>query len=947
MRSWRFVHRFIKSESFRFKHDSLFELYGAQLNAPNAPEPNISEEQRNNDQKTCSAALESFSAATYNCPHYTIPIIRSSALENLCSIAHNHIVLNTRENENMWRHALDIFTFGRDNSVSWSDRFRCAFVLYRQEKFEKCLSLLSTSLNHSGQERHLSSTDLSAILKCGALLILSAEKIGRPIDLNQLNAAKYVLAREAKRKESPENERLAMYTALKLFWWSMDWAFQRQRATAFFNLDIAEWRALIPSQLNKHIFDDPFEQQNFEVCSLHETTPWRLHNTIQISVSSKILRTIFRVVVQEERKNPDFCIFGLAVEAATKMVKVHSDVKFSKYALTVLGTSLNPLSIASFGNTRETHEKAINLVSQMSGFGAYHAMRQLLFHRSSNEQRLLQEKYGDLIFHSYSKRLNWMDALSLLHSDIKNLKTSWRSELPHALRLLSDAGKLDEYFAMLLDYNAAENRKQNLCVASSLAQALRRSGTWWRAMEVMELISLSDAPEDECQEMFLNDACLQVLYALRSARKWMDALSFFLPLKSVIPEQGFRWLCSMVSELPGGAPWQKVLALLQSHGPFPEKFLTSLKCIHLGEHLPTDQRSLNFVVNSLVQQGSWKMIMEEAHKRSDKVWWIFVLQAALRSSDPLPSHFFSVFPEGVLCSTECGRLGFIVAVENGMLPEYFQAVKDSRDVTFEYVHIAKLVVHNTNQFLSDYIFRSITCVKYCVDILSWKGMTVRLLAEKSYQTTQSVAKYLNIPECRCREELNDLNEKIFVLKSPEGPRVSSDLVVYHNSDIILAYKPYGEDSRSFAAGVVKTLCKDSFFSAPFLLPSSCNGIILLYSPLLASKWVNVQLVLVVEISPLPGKNYIPILACQFVERYCVSVLGYVSSALKIKCICASTLSGSRDVLDHLKNDMMSEGWCISKVKEDTMVENEVQFTVDSMRVQYYNGYNYCSVEGCI
>lgn len=950
MKPWRFINRFLKSDSRRFKHDSLFELYGAKLPSSNGTNTNMTEKNNDDHVDSCSTALKDFAAAQYKNPNHISPSIRSAALEKLYLLARCHQTLRIRDNKDMTRRAQDVFASSSSYS-SWAEHFHYGFVLYRQGEFEKCCSHVSLSLKATVDEASLSSADFSAVLKCAALYMLSAERIGVLIDLEKMGIIKTALSSGAKIiKVGTEIEKKTALTAMNIFWWSMDWVFQSERllSVSKLNFRISEWEPFLPYRMKKHIFVIGSHAEMDEIRSVRTSTPWAIHIRIQKTHSGDALRRLLHVVISEESSNPDFCIFDLAVEIATKMVKLQPDVKFSKYALNVLGTALSPLCIASFGNTRETHEKAILLVSQMSGFRAYHAMRQLLFHRNSTEQRLLQETVGDIFFDASSPGQNWIEALSMLQSEIQECKANWRSNLPHVLRLLSDAGKWDTYFELLLDYNATENKRQNLCVASSLAQAVRRSGTWWRAAEVLNLISLSDAPKDECHDMFLHDACIQVLYGLRSARKWVEALSFFLPLQSVIPEQGFRWMCSMVSDLPRGAPWQKVLSLLESHKPVPEKFLASLKCIHLGEGLPTEPRDLNFVLNSLVQQGSWSIVMKEALKNSDIFLWKYVLQSAMKSCDPIPPSFFSEFPEGVLCSSECGRLGFIVAQEHGMLPEYLKAVKNCKEASFEYAHIAHLLVHNSHDCFADYCFRSKTCIRYCVDLLCKSRKTIRLLAEQNNETTETVANYFDIPQSRCREQVCNTNQKVFLLNTPEGSELDSDLVVFNGSSIILAYKPYGADARTVAASVVKFLKKESYFISPFLIPSSCDGIIPICSPLLPSKWTTIHLTLIAEISPLPSSHYTPILACRFAKKYDLTVLQpSMISSVKVKFNCVSDLSGSRDLLDRLRYDIIAEGWCISKGRTIEMVKNEVQYTIDRVRVQYYHNDTYCNVEGCV
>lgn len=927
--------------------NDLFELYGGKKHC--------SEYDNQGADKSCPmwlSALKSFASESYLNPHCVAPEVRNSTLHSFCSIAKIHKSINFRSNDRLWLLALQVFHYPKpSNTSSWENRFYCSFVLYRQQKFSHCFSFSRNELyqNYAGKLKHDFLGDLMCDELCFCLNFFSvyfmssvqSQNLILPNELRYfkecLTAAKDLAYQKTQNQETIK--RIIECSHLSI--WSLEWAFRENKLPSKATLSRLELTSVFPRSFKEIIFSHDASKVEIEsLQAMAEPSPWALHQAITDHCESSLaLQYIFDFAQKAEKRNFLFTIYDLALKAGVSLLK-NNFPSTTLNLISFLGTSLPPKLIALIGNTRQGYKDALALLTQMSGPEAYNALRKVLFHRPASEQRIHQEKNGDMLAPLHPDGQTWLEALQALHHSMISSDDSWHSKLPHTLRLVSDAGKSHLFFQLLANYDCGKNSQTNAMIASALGQIIRRSGTWWHATCVLELISTSSPPQHKQEIFFLRDACLQVLFALRSARKWEEAIQFYASLSSITPPQGLRWMTSVVCDLPSSAPWEKVLKLLQKDCDIPRKFLTLLRCIHSEEALPSDSHGRQRAIRCLVNHGQWKRLLSMHEIITNEKMWKLIFSAAHRCRSKLPQTFFTKIPREAFKSQEILQLSFAIAHENGIMMNFLENLKSlENSTTQEWYELARLFVTRTTAV--SYRISSIAALRRLVEVVGGKKKNIYFESAEVDLYSKSATHMLNgIPKCF---EMRRIDERktVLLLRSPSSLDVSSQLICYSDTDVILASKPYGVDSYSFAHAVILALRSRLCFTCVVDIPSSAAGIILLLSPHIPTKWCQVTFTILAHIVPLLVGNSCssstPILACHFMGLYNATVLfagrDDHSYPMTIQLHCKASLDCVRESLDKMRQDINAEGWDISSECDENDSEG-ICFLIQQVKVHY-------------
>lgn len=264
------------------------------------------------------------------------------------------------------------------------------------------------------------------------------------------------------------------------------------------------------------------------------------------------LEQLYALARGKEESNADWHAFDLATSIGEALLNCPGGYRSPRAPGIVqsLGTSLSPetLSAVALHSQKEGASEAVRWLAQTQGARAYAALRTALFHQPPEALAAIQEEYGDVL--TGERHANWLSALEaveVLQHTGQSLQ--WRRQLPTTLRLLSDAGKFKAFFRLVREYDVRfEKGSGNLCVASALAQAMRRTGRWPFHQEVLDLVANAPVPSSAAEDVFLGDAALQTLYALRNAKRWEEAAAFFGLLRPAMDTSALRVFASVVSD---------------------------------------------------------------------------------------------------------------------------------------------------------------------------------------------------------------------------------------------------------------------------------------------------------------------------------------------------------------------------------------------------------------
>lgn len=933
--------RYSRPNSF----DSLLELYGR-------CDAFQEVEKRRDSLKSLSwaSALAVFSSASYLNPQNVSPEVRSNTLRSFCSVVKEHRDINTRTNDQLWTIALNVFQYPKKERRSlWEDRLYCSFVLYRQKKYFNCVEFSRKELCEDTRERNhhnlslvWTTKELCFCLNFFSVYFMSAVKCQQMLSKNDiahfcktLQIAKDRICHEPNSKE--EKEKIIASSQLSI--WSLDWVFHEVPIIRNSIPSRKEWAVFFHESISEKIFCIEVDTLKTESLQSLQVSPWMLHRAIaDHSQSLYDLEKIFNVAQDKEKHNYLFTIYDLALEAGSLLLQNHLSPANDKL-LSFLGTSLSPELIALAGNKHQSYRNAQLLLIKMAGLAAYEALRSVVFHLPASAQRLQQEESGDILTPSHPDGQTWLEALQSLQDSLILPDDSWRSKLPHTLRLVSDAGKCRLFYQLLANYDGTCNPSSSLLVASSLAQIMRRSGTWWQATCVLDLISASPLSHlDEKEEFFLRDACLQTIFSLRTGRKWKEALEFYSSLRSVVPPQGFRWMVSIATDLPSNAPWEKVLQILQQEREIPAKFLTALKCIHGGEALPSDSHGRRHVIRCLVDHGQWERLASISKSATDSTMWGFVFAAARRCRLPVSEKFFSIVSPEAFKEDKNLRLSFAIAKENGIMACFFKIIKSLQiSKTSDWYQLVELFVTRVSQ--KNYRMINAAALKFFVDVVSEKPPRLFFTVEENYLSGKYFIHSFGSVLSSFHLKQLDKKTRTFVAAPPLAVNVTSQLICYYNSDVILASKPYGVDTLSFASGVLRTLECPLCFICPLSVPSNAAGLLVFVSPLLPTKWCWVTLTVLCNALPILAGNTCcstPILACNFISLYQGTVLSVgrkePPQPTVVQLILHASILSLSEYFEQVRRDANAEGWDIMTEPEE-IHSDEISFLIKQARVE--------------
>nr|CCC47054.1 conserved hypothetical protein, fragment [Trypanosoma vivax Y486] len=635
------------------------------------------------------------------------------------------------------------------------------------------------------------------------------------------------------------------------------------------------------------------------------------------------------------------------------------------------GTSLSFKALTNAATNQKCLANVLSVLGRMEGSEAYFSVRQVLFHRHPDEWLTFQQQHGDLF--TGERSTSWETALRSMCDHLMRGDMRWRQSVPTVLRLLSDAGKNALFFKLLLESHL-DGGHLSLMTVSALGQAIRRSGQWWRALDVMDGLVSCDLPCSKADDSFLEDACLQTVYALRDAKRWKEALSFYTAFASIVSPATHRVLCSVVCGMPSSAPWEAALKLIQCSAEVPEKFLMTLLCSRDPEQVfsssSNEKRSGNengyhrirrYMLQGLAEGGHWQralfLVAQSGEGAADLNLCVSLLRAGQRAEvGSLPCNFFDLLPEDLWRRSELLRLCVLVAEGHGLIRELQVALKThlmDHSVVAQFNSLVQFLIDGyppcPNVVFTDkyVIYRMLMSppkspepIKIRVQI---PGHYPELSATASRRELSTfVHSHFKLhPSCALSHALGD-GHNIFTLQSvaPEGSLLDDSTLMAVQEEVIVAYKPVGVSTHGYARSVVQRAQVGAMYLPAYLLAPTSSGLILLVTSAIPTKAVLLEMRALLRIVPMVPTP-LPLLSTNFFLTFGMKVLDGpgADASVVVEAVCCSDTDGLiAGSLYRLREDMTAEGWAMCGGEPDEAEVGERLYLKEVTVRLYHRGH---------
>lgn len=971
---------FGKCVGVRYNSSEDMELYGRAIISEGIASPLANRVvQETVTRSALGEAVEEFEAQAYAHPQAIPTEAREKVLQTSSALMLSHARC-LREHQDVWQEALRVYHHPACPPPQWQDHYRIGVTLLQNEQYERCLQLTRRCLNLPISSEGEGIRHMLLLMAVHCLAAWKEEEAVKSTEWDRIGAALKAVG------EGPRDPPLLH--AAEVLWWTVDWLFHEGVVSSEGSV-ISALRRLLPPSLAAVLLREEEVSVTARLHGNHRVlqalSPWHVYHYLSKSPQEHTQQTLvllLQAMQREEERRLPFRMFHLAAMAGSCLLRLSPQHAIQADVLEAMGSTLDPSAIAASGNTRQGYTAAVALLSQMSGPLTYEALRSVTWHQPVDVRRQIQEDHGDVL--SLNGPRDWKAALLALTASLQTDMTQWRSNLPNTLRLLSDAGRHSEFFELVAQYDPQHRPADNVTVAAALGHTMRCTGSWWYALEVLDLIASSPPPQNITDDVMLRDACLQVTHTLRTSRQWSACLSFFKALRPVMPPQAHRWMLSVIVDMPSAAPWAEALAMLSGQSKasnLPEQFKAALRCVHCEDYFPSDSHSRRYVIRSLIHHGKWEYLLSLASigagggdGGASLPSWRQVMQAAHRSERPVNEAFFEAMRVEHLSTPEDIRLAFIIAYESGLLHRIREKLSESMtsastaaDDAREWLLLTELLLgmDGADRAIEESAvpFRQLGVVLRVLHAVTRHRLRLTCMWDGQ---REALARRLSLPapcvrerKKRKRYHQSETTGASFRVASSPGLSVTENLIVCDcDGEVIVAEKPFGAESAEFARGVVSQLRLDTTFMLPFTSPPDSAGVLVLLAATVPLKSVSLRVVIRCVLAPLVssssqkvedegeeggGAAAKPLLSCSFFELYRMRVLAAKSvSCVSVECICETSASQAHLALLRWKQNMAAEGWGVHRDGDDDSTQpakalsDDAMFIISSVAVSYVN-----------
>lgn len=956
---------------------SFFELYGRTPEASPSPDEEIAIETKSSvltsssciggkstleradaDWTACRAALQRVQTRLYTDPKHVPPELPRAALTAMATVLTTSPLRRSSAAHTFWKDALELRAL--TPAVDIDAAADAAAVLLSSGKATAGYEVCQRLVQHAGARKRLeAASDVEGSLRLLSVWVLCGSGAGhQQLPASSLTVVEAVL-RQAKATiaAAEKSQRAGLAHAVEILAWSLDSLYggvvDGEAAETLHSV-----RPLLPQWL-LFLFE-PFsnaaaEQSSASFALLPPRWLRAMAARAGVEGDHSTLEKLLRHAQRVEATSPTYRLFQLSTYVAGVLVSTFPRHPAAPHAVEAYGTALPRDALHHYGSTREGFGAAVKVLSAMAGPEPYFVLRELMQQQSPEAAAATQEASGDVL--TGTPQLNWSAALRFMTREVAEANPEWRSYLPATLRLLSDAGRTRQFFALLAEYNPAD-ATMNVSVAASLAQAMCRSGRWWHAMEVVDLIAAAPPPRSPTEEGMLAAACADTLRALQLNRRWREALDVLTMVGDVVPKHETAVVSQLLTSLPSEAPWEASLLLAEEKGFSVLNTGAVLRVLHgrgVSEQLLQLSRPQRRVaVPLLAQQGRWQPLFELAQQQEsagDLSVWLSLLHSLECCADEVAEAsgklMVSSLPPALAEDARTFRVVTQLCLQRGwkgVLDAYLAstAASSSRvtaSLSKEYRYLADYVYTGARPPLT-FVFTDTYVIHRFVSAVAARQLSVlATLPDAAAVSKKAASAYLRVPY----ENLGTPQKRRDASSSSSAPSVkvyaaaASAFLPEHvlhldkGSGFLFGYKVAGANLFAAARGALQTLRLSGIYSLAYNMSAASSGVFVLQPATTPLRCYTFALRVRLCLAHRPDAPFVPLLATSFFSLYSMTWLAGTTEWNEVAAaVFAESGAEVRSLLRTLKRDINAEGWGLVETEAgagDLYHVTEVQCTL--------------------
>ncbi|CAJ1030026.1 hypothetical protein, conserved [Leishmania lindenbergi] len=916
-----------------WRSSAFFELYGRAhstevAEVPPSPQPSSRVAPTDEAWKRCQALLQSVQSRMYIHPGQAPAELCREALISIEHLLASSPTRRCTAARRLWRDALALQSYLPAHDISAAAD--TASVLLFSDQAQRGCRVCSQAVGHPQfRQGPRSDTELSGYLRllsvhsmCACYSHESFSPDWWTALVDSVDEAKRVIA------AAPKPRRAPMAHALEVLAWSLDWLHHHNDTPE--RQALGALKAKLPQWL-PFLFDE-FDATTAKLSSqsLALLPPrWLLMMTTHPEGDSDAvaLERLLRHALGREKRCHGSNVFQLSSRIADILVHRFPHHPSAAHAVATLGTALQCSSVHSYGTTQEGFDKALGVLTRMSGAQPYFATQALLHHRSTETAARIQEEHGDLL--TGNPHLNWRTALNFTMKQVEAADPHWRVYLPETLRLLSDAGKLKQFWSLLQEYNAVD-ATANISVAASLSRAMQLSARWWHAMEVMDLLVSAPPPRDAIEDQLVTTACAGTLRVLLQAKRWQEALRVFLMVGDAFPPTESAVVSRLLTSMPMYAPWQMALAAATQRGLTSDTTRIILLCLHAGASAallpPAHQQKASALI--FAQHGRWDLVRTVVEQRPiDVSLWRTLVQAMEHCADavdeqtaatvfpvPLPHDCWHDMSFGNAFAHLCVQRGWLSLLSSHLsclLAPPASPVTPMSRLGVEYRHLLRFL--QSNRFPpAEFVFTDSYVIHQLMSCVTGRRMSVvAKLPAASGSTKQQASIYLRVPYeiLSVPRGEGDGTATVRVTSAPTSTYLKEHCIFIAASGLVVGYKVPASALFTSARGLLRVLGNNGVYRLAYHMSVASSGLFLLYPASASLTWYSFKLRVRLCVAVMPAAPYVPLLATSFFDRYAMRWRSGEGDWHEVEAVLLAT-SGQevRHAWRSLKVDLNAEGW---------------------------------------
>ncbi|KAG5499423.1 hypothetical protein JKF63_07986 [Porcisia hertigi] len=924
--------------AFRFsacrRSSTFFELYGRAEStevrgAIPASQPSCSTAPADEEWNRFQALLERFQTHTYIHPGQAPARLCRETLKGLERLLASSPRRRSTTVRSLWRDALALWSHLPTHDVTAAADTASALLLSDQAQLG--CHVCSQAASHPEYSRGLcNETELSGCLRLLTVHAMCACYSGEGVSVrwwtllaDSLEEAKRVISGSDKSRRAP------IAHAMEVLAWSLDWLHHHsdisvKKALCALKTKLPRWLPLLFEEFNVATAES--SSQSLAFLPPRWLLAMATHAESDRDVAT--LERLLRHALTKEQRYHGYTVFQLSSRVADILVRCFPDHPSAGRAVTVLGTALHCSSLSAYGKTRDGFATTVGVLAWMSGVQPYVAMRTLLRHHSADTAAKTQEQHGDLL--TGNPHLNWRTALSFTMQQVEAANPHWRVYLPETLRLLSDAGKSKQFWSFLQEYNASD-ATANISVAASLSHVMQRSGRWWHAMEVLDLLASAHPPRDTIEDQLMTMACTDTLHVLLQAKRWQEALRVFLLLRDAFPPTASSLVSRLLTSMPTLAPWDTALAAASQRRLACDTTQIILRCVHAGASaaLLTHYHQQRLAVPIFAQHGRWDLVRTIVEQRpTEVIFWHALVQAIVNCADVVDEPTATTaFP--VPLPQSCVRdMAFVssfarLCLQRGWLSllslHLLSPPASSQDTTttpmsrlrVEYEHLLRFIQSNCRP-PPDFVFTDSYVVHQLMSCVTNRRISVVVkLASAVASTKRQASTHLRIPYENLSAPRPE-GDGTFVVRASSiraATCLKEHCIVGSSSDIVVGYKVPAASLFASASGLLRVLNNNGVYSLAYHMSLASSGLYLLYPAHGSLSWYAFRLRVHLCLAVLPKAPHVPLLATSFFDRFAMRWRRGQGNRHEVEAVLVA--EGGQEVRHawrSFKTDLNAEGW---------------------------------------